>query len=307
MKKYLSLSFIAILAALPFATHAQTDVNASAGMNVSSQQNMGPGSGMPIPPGPYNVPPAFNRSAPEGGMPQKRGEMMGSSTPGRPGVMGRMELPFDRKDMPMRASTTPPVRGEFRNDVMMWREGSTTRGLPPMLTPLIKRFASSTMMDREEFRDRIKEMRQDAKEARLDLFAMKQNLLVEQLTRAIDNLKQIRERISSRIDKEASTTRDMTEAKNLLITADASIKAAETSIQSLANYTPPAAASTEANASTTVDLARPREIGADAIKAVNDARKALNDVVRAIAHAMGLKTGQDRPVPPTATSSSTTQ
>lgn len=203
------------------------------------------------------------------------------------------------------ASTTRPEMMRFAStSPIMWREGSSTRPFP-IMTPLLRRLASSSaLFSSTTIRERLKDIKQNQKDLRLDLFAWKQGLLVQQLTRALDNLKQIRTRIAARIDKEATAGRDMTDAKNKLVTADADITVAGTAIQALTNYTPPTTTSGQLEASTTVNLDKPRGIGADAIKAVNDARKALNDVVRSIAESMGLKLGQDADHP---TASSTTQ
>ena len=134
-------------------------------------------------------------------------------------------------------------------------------------------------------------MKENRKELRLDIFNKQKDHLVSQLERALDNLKNIRSRISSRITKAESSGRDMTKAKTLLATADAKLAAAQVAIDSVSSIATTTIASSTASstASTTiVDLSKPRQIGADAIGAVKDAQKALNDVVRAIAHDMGL-------------------
>lgn len=136
-------------------------------------------------------------------------------------------------------------------------------------------------------------------EARLDIFKVRQDALVRQLTLSLSNLKQIRERVSSRIAKLEASSTDMTQAKADLATADAKISAAEAAINGVKSYVPPApqfrnATSTEhisdnANATTSaiVNLDKPRKVGEAAIKAIKDARDALKVVVRDIAHTMG--------------------
>ena len=82
----------------------------------------------------------------------------------------------------------------------------------------------------------------------------------------------------------------MTTAKALLVTADTRIKTAQSAIDAIKNLT---ATSTAATASSTVDLDKPRIIADGAKKAIRDAQKSLNDVVVAIAKAMGLKLGSE--------------
>lgn len=133
-------------------------------------------------------------------------------------------------------------------------------------------------------------------EMRRDIFNAELNRVVGQLKISLNNLKQIRTRIETRIEKTTQDGRDMTNAKALLVTADAKLLAAEqaiTSLSSQATSTLP----TPATASSTVNLSKPRQLGADAIKAVNDARDSLNKVVLAIAHAMGQKLGNASSTP----------
>ena len=137
--------------------------------------------------------------------------------------------------------------------------------------------------------------REGAKEARIDDFALQQSNLVAQSQHALDQLKEVRAKIADKISAAEQSGKSMTEANSLLAIADQKIADAETAISVVSSYVPPAisAAGTEATASSTVPLDRPRAIGKTAIDAVNQAKKALNDVVVAIAHAMGIKVGQD--------------
>ncbi len=138
------------------------------------------------------------------------------------------------------------------------------------------------------------EMRADAREhvqaIRLELFAAMRDRLVTELTHAFDNLKQIRARISTRIDLETKNGKDMGSARTLLATADAKLTAADQAIQALKTYTPGTTATTtiQATSSVNVELDRPRKIGEDAIKAINDARAALGDVINAIAKTLDV-------------------
>ncbi|MEK7646195.1 MAG: hypothetical protein AAB381_00675 [Patescibacteria group bacterium] len=128
---------------------------------------------------------------------------------------------------------------------------------------------------------------------RKDIFKAHQARLTAQLTLALDNLKQIRARIAARIDKAEASGRTMTDAKALLVTADAKITLAAQQIDILASFTPPVATSTDtsaaADASVEVELEKPRQVAENAIKAVKDARKALVEVTIAVAKNMGIR------------------
>ncbi|MES2215719.1 MAG: hypothetical protein V4481_00270 [Patescibacteria group bacterium] len=152
-----------------------------------------------------------------------------------------------------------------------------------------------------------KEMRQ---EIELKLFNSHKDILVRQLNLALTNLKQIRERVASRITKGEQAGRNMTKAKALLVIADSKISAAQVSINTLANLTVTASSTTATTTATTtvnVKLDKPRQLGEGAIKAVKDAREALNEVVKAIAKDMGLHLGNATSTPPvSATTTATT-
>lgn len=169
--------------------------------------------------------------------------------------------------------------------------------LPP---ELIKRLASSTQQ--EDRKDR-REDRKDRKEARLDQFAQMHKNLLDQSEHALSRLNDLRDKIGDRIETAEERGRTMTEARALLAVADAKISAAEEAVAELAAYMPPviAAAKADLTASTTIALDGPRMMGKEAIKAINEAKQSLQDVVRAIASSMGLKTGQATIAPKQAT------
>lgn len=164
---------------------------------------------------------------------------------------------------------------------------------------------------RVETRERLKqatgtdERREIRRDMRKDTFQIRKEALVKQIGISIENLKQIRERISSRIEKAAAAGRDMTAAKTALATADTKIKAAIDAFEAFKSYTP----LTPSTGTTTeqIDLAKPRQIADAALKAVKSAHEALVATVRAIAHAMGL--GNTGPAatstPPTAPATTT--
>jgi hypothetical protein len=182
---------------------------------------------------------------------------------------------------PMFASGTPMMWWQASSSPFRHRgpgrggEGTSTEGFPPFTGRMMDDLGSSTDLQGHE----------GWQNARLDMFVFMQGKLVEQLTRALDNLVQIRGRIAARIQADASTS-DMTGAESLLAAADLKLAAAKSAIQALASFAP-TATSTQLTATTTVGLGKPRQIGGSAIQAMNDARKALNDVVVAIAHSMG--------------------
>jgi hypothetical protein len=129
-----------------------------------------------------------------------------------------------------------------------------------------------------------------------NIFEMRKNNIVNELQKALDNLSNVRARIATRIDKvtssTASTTRDMNEARRLLVIADTKILDAQNAVNIIKNLsaTSTISATPSATASTTpMDLKQPRLMATGAQNAIKDAKKALNDVVVVIAHAMGLK------------------
>lgn len=205
------------------------------------------------------------------------------------------------------------------------RIASTT--LPRIVANSVRALASSTRAEREEIdenrrseiqgireqgRDDINnastsvERREIRKDMRKEEFKVRKDTIVSQLNITLNNLKQIRARISSRITKATFEGRDMTSAKNLLVIADGKITLAEQAINSLAVLNPniyPTQAATS-----TIDLTKPREVGNAAINSLKQAREALNAVVRAIAHSMGLGNATSTPIvtPPTATTTAST-
>ena len=122
---------------------------------------------------------------------------------------------------------------------------------------------------------------------RKDEFTTRKDTLAKQLDISIQNLKQIRERINSRITKAEQDGRDMTEAKRLLVIADTKITLAEQALTTFKAVTPTASST----ASTTLDMSKPRQVADQAISSSKNAHEALVAVVQAIAHAMGLDLG----------------
>ncbi|MDB5239222.1 MAG: hypothetical protein JWO00_557 [Candidatus Parcubacteria bacterium] len=163
------------------------------------------------------------------------------------------------------------IEGEIRHE-----EGTSTHFAPPAF---MRKLASST--EEHENRGRSEQVHKE-------VFARMLTHLTDELTHALNNLKQIRGRISARISLETGNGKDMTSAKTLLSAADDKISLADKAIQDLKSFAPAATTTAGVSATTTIDLGKPREIGGNAIKAVSDARRALNEVVIAIAKALGV-------------------
>ena len=147
------------------------------------------------------------------------------------------------------------------------------------------RKASSTDMFKKiniEGKDLIKKMKKDDFESR-------KKALLNQLNISIENLTAIKTRISDRILKAELEGRNMTDAKSALAIADDKLAKAKTAVDTLTNLQAPTPSSNSGTASSTeIDLAKPRQVGDSAIKAVKEARDAYKKVIDTIAKSMGL-------------------
>lgn len=158
--------------------------------------------------------------------------------------------------------------------------------------------------------------KQLAKTMRVDAFKIRQTALVRNLRKVISTLESISVRLDARIDKATAAGRTMDEAEGLLATANIKIADAKKAVDAFANLQSTTSTTTTATttSSTTtpptgeVDLDKPRKLAETAIKAVAEARDALKDVVRSVAHNMGLGGGNDNATttPPTATTTEQT-
>ncbi|MDE2041189.1 MAG: hypothetical protein KGI59_02310 [Patescibacteria group bacterium] len=126
-----------------------------------------------------------------------------------------------------------------------------------------------------------------------DIFNARKRMIVNQLETALDNLKQVRTRISARIQTAETSGHDETAALSLLSTADVKIQDAQDAVDALSSLSISASSTVAITASSTVDLAKPRQVAEAAILALKNARRALNDVVVAIAKSMGFEVGDD--------------
>ena len=129
---------------------------------------------------------------------------------------------------------------------------------------------------------------QDSKDdPELHAFKLKQNALVKQLVISIENLKQISGRIDTRIQKAETSGIDMSIPKGALAVANTKIAAAELAASTTANFSPVFKMN---DATSTIDLTKPRQVLSDSIQAVNEARNALNDAVQALIKAIEPRT-----------------
>ncbi len=151
---------------------------------------------------------------------------------------------------------------------------------------------------------------------RKDIFDHQKNRLITELDQALANLAQIRDRVAGRIQQEKTAGHDIAAATKLLAAADLKLAAARTAVSALSALIPQTSTTTPLTASSTVatstatttgniDLGKPRQMGASAIQAVNNAKKALNAVVVAIAHSMGFKVDKGGNIIATSTATTT--
>lgn len=140
-------------------------------------------------------------------------------------------------------------------------------------------------LERASSTDMFKKGGEMKKKMEAKAFEIRKAALVKELTITLSNLDTLSARIQTRIDKVEAEGRTMTEAKALLVTATEKLVKAKAEVALFASTTP---VTTTASTTAEVDLAKPRAAGDAAIKAVKDARDALQKVVVAIAHNMGL-------------------
>lgn len=149
--------------------------------------------------------------------------------------------------------------------------------------------SASSSEERKEIRLSNKEAMENFKTARKDAvkkmkteeFKTRANALVKQLNISLEYLNNSRTKINDIITKQEASGKVLTDAKAALAVADTKIAAAKSAVEALNGL----AATTET--STETDLAKPRQLGDAAIKAVKEARDALKEVVKYIAPRSG--------------------
>ncbi|HEX7724216.1 MAG TPA: hypothetical protein VF438_00550 [Candidatus Paceibacterota bacterium] len=187
-------------------------------------------------------------------------------------------------------TTAPVERLDRTTDVRrtpLWLASSTA--------PWMKNISNATLKSLQQTATRYASTtapggHENWEKARLDLFVWMQSHLLVETQDTLSNLKDLRVRIASRISATSQQGRDMTEAVRLLAIADQKIAAADTAITAIAAITPTfvtASTVSRIDPSTEVSLEGPRETGKAAIRALDDARRALNEVVTAISSAVG--------------------
>lgn len=137
---------------------------------------------------------------------------------------------------------------------------------------------------------------------RRDIFTTRRDALVRQLTVSINNLENIKTRIDTRIAKIKTDGKDTTEAEKLLVVAVAKIATAKTNVTALTNIE----IQTTSTSTPDAELARPRLAAETAIRSIEEARRALQKVVVAIAHSMGREINNTATTTVSATTTVTT-
>lgn len=192
---------------------------------------------------------------------------------------GRMKIEYKVEDKRLKVEERMEKRDLGSSTRMMERQerremGSSTK---MMVRREIKE-ASSTEMFKK-----MKEARQDImKKMKQDVFELRKKALVNQLTTSLENMANIRLRISERITKLESEGKNMTEAKAALATADDKIAKAKVAVNAFAALNVTVGSTGSASSTTEVELTKPRQLGDAAIKAVKDARDALKLVIKFI-------------------------
>lgn len=143
----------------------------------------------------------------------------------------------------------------------------------------------------EMFKKAKEEKREIVKNMRVDVFQIRKNALEKELTKTLEYLTLVREKILARITQAESNGRIMTEAKNALSIADDKLAKAKIAVELFKNtvFVPQ---TNTTSTSTQLNLDKPRKLGDDAIKAVKEARDSLKKVVTTIAGLLGEKNRQ---------------
>lgn len=183
-----------------------------------------------------------------------------------------MEMKDMRKDM---KDARNNIREEKKEDIKNLH-ASTSSMLKGMIKRDIKTASSS-----ENFRKNSEERKEIIKKMKKEAFEIRKAALVKQLNITLENLVNIRARISERIAKLESEGQVVTEAKTLLSIADDKLSQAKLAIDTLSNFN---LSNNENSGSTSdeVELTKPRQVGDAAIKAVKEAKEALRAILKAL-------------------------
>ncbi len=177
-------------------------------------------------------------------------------------------------------TNTPPVRGGFMREsnikpkqiitpakLQTFKVGSSTR--PVMGTTTRNMMGSTT-----------KGMKQEKRELKMtekkDVALNIKNKLVERLTQALNSLTTTKTNLSTYIDKQIADGKSVGNAKTLLTTASTKIETARKAVATVVAWKPDA----KTASSTEISLTKPRETANIAIKAVQEARLAIHEVIK---------------------------
>jgi hypothetical protein len=231
-----------------------------------------------------------------------------SSTSSEDGMRERIEKPFEKNDIRNARlefdRQAKDIRLSGKNDIRALRASSTNQ-----IAQLRDERANEDKDLRASTTERMRELRAERKDGMRDIrastsamfkeeikkmkvgqFEMRKFALVNELNKAIRNLENIDSRLTARIAN-ATSTRDMTEAKAALVIAEGKLATAKIAVSALAAYRY-STSTVSTGTSTDVSLEKPRQVGDAAIKAVKDARDSFKKVIELIAKNMGL--GDDK-------------
>lgn len=225
-----------------------------------------------------------------------------NSAPGVRGQIrdGRENIREEKQD---RKEDGKTLRQDFRADrATLKNSTSTKRETAEQVRDLRQDLQEDVKARNEEAREKIKDERahiRDLKEERRREQAKKHfDHMVARMVAHIERLEKLADRIDSRIKKFEATGRDMTKAKQLLVTAEAKISAAKSALET---FKTEGSAIVATIASTTPkDTLKNLKSLADVVeKAIKEAHRALVDAVNSM---IPGKPGRATTTPPTATS-----
>lgn len=175
--------------------------------------------------------------------------------------------------------------GEARNNILEQRReirGEATSTIKEMRVEVRAEIKDERASTTDMFKRGAEIRKEIAKKMEAKAFEIRKEALVKELNLSLSNITSVSARIDARITKAESEGKTMSEAKDLLATANEKLAKAKTDIAAFAALPAPSASTT-----VQIDLAKPRVLGDTAIKSVKDARDAFQKVIAAIAHALG--------------------
>lgn len=268
---YAILAF-ALVIALPAVTRADQD-GSSGDSDASVNAGVNIGSPVPPPPAPANAS-ASIRDRIRADY-QARLENMKNNQDSR-NVMLEARMASSTMRPPMRGDNDA---GDEATDSIRFRDN---------MPHAPRSLASSTFMGSTTMRERFNVQYEDNGRAmRLGMFEIRKAVVTKELDVAVSNLDNISSRLSSRIQKEEAAGHDMSAGTSALATANLKITTASDAVSALEAYLPNATSTV--TASTTVNLDTARSMVSTAKDAIKAAQDSLNDVVTAIAHALGIQ------------------